>query len=66
MEAEGEDWGPVKLAYDPTPSHPPIPLIHYWPFQGPFQGGSFIVVLFIYCYVMFHFLMFFFFFFLNM
>ena len=31
-------------------------IIHYW----PFQGGSFIVILFVNCYVAFHFLMLFF------
>ena len=44
MEAEDEGWDPVKLASTP-PSH-------YW----PFQDGTFIVVLFANCYVVFHFL----------
>ena len=32
MEAEGEGWGPVKLACHPV--------MYYW----PFQGGTFIMV----------------------
>ena len=50
MEAEGEDWDPIKIAL--APSSPSTPVIHYW----PFQGGTFIVVHFIYCIVVFHFL----------
>ena len=71
MEAEGKGKDP-KLAcpllppyrpYPPPHTHslsPPSPLpptvIHYW----PFQSSTFIVALFVYCYVVFHFLMFFF------
>ena len=48
MEAKDEVWDPVKLVKAPLPSSP---VIHYW----PFQGGTFIVVLFFHnCYVVFH------------
>ena len=58
MEGEGQD--PVKPPPTPTPTplktqHTP-PVIHYW----PFRGGIFIVVLFVNCYIVFHFLMFYF------
>ena len=63
MEAEGKGWDPVKLALGPPPPPPPptpfslTPLvIHYW----SFQGSAFIVVYFVNCYVVIHFLMFFF------
>ena len=46
MEAEGEGWDPIKLAY--ARPHPLSP-----------QGGTFIVVLFVNYYIMVHFLMFF-------
>ena len=51
MEAEGKGWDPIKLAKAPPPR-----VIHYW----PFLGGILIVVLFVNCYVVFHFPMFFF------
>ena len=46
MEAEGEGCNPVKLDL--------APVIYYW----PFQGGTFIVILFVNCYVVFYFQMF--------
>ena len=51
----GESWDAVKLK-PPHPLPPTPSVIHYW----PFQGGTFTVVLFVNCYVVFHFLMFFF------
>ena len=58
MEAEGERQDPVKLALAaPAPAPPPPlpgPINHYW----PFQNGTFNVVLFVNCYVVFHFLFF--------
>ena len=65
MEAESEGWDPVKDSLSRPPSPPPPPhthiharprVIHYW----SFRGGTFIVVLFVKCYVVFHFLMFYF------
>ena len=44
MKAEGEGWDPLKLAKA----------------YCLFQGGTFIVVIFVHCYVMFHFRTFFF------
>ena len=44
MEAEGESWDSVKLAWDP------LFCIFYW----PFQGDTIIVVIFVKCSVVFH------------
>ena len=46
MEAEGKGWDPVKLAEIPRPTPSLHPVINYW----PFQGGIFIVVIFVKCY----------------
>ena len=62
MEAESEGWDPVKdsLSHPPPHTHTQIHarprVIHYW----SFRGGTFLVVLFVKCYVVFHFLMFYF------
>ena len=49
MEAEGEGWDPVWASLG-------LQVEHYW----PFRGDAFVVVLFINCYVVFHFLLLFF------
>ena len=57
METEGEGLDPVKRAS--APRHPALshtPVICYW----PFQGATFILVLFVKCSVVFHLQMFFF------
>ena len=64
MEAECEGWDPVKELKHPPPTprpqytqiHARPRVIHYW----SFPGDTFIVVLFVKCYVVFHFLMFYF------
>ena len=46
MEAEGEGWDPIKAI-----PLPPLPhVIYYW----PYQGGTFIMVLFVKYSVVFH------------
>ena len=62
MEVEREGWDPVKDSLSPPPPPPPNThtetprVIHYW----SFRGGTLLVVLFVKCYVVFHFLMFYF------